>query len=434
MASPDYREPVNRNHGPLGPSSDHEGPTRRSRIPAVAVVFAVALAVAAPAQGTLSGRLDRALRAPGVSRDWTGAFVFDLNRGSIVYRHHGSLSLRPASNEKLTVAVTVLDRLGPSFRIPTEVLGDGSFTPKGVWRGRLVLKGYGNPALHSSGLRWLAERIRAQGVVKVTGAIVGDETYFDKARVGPGWKPSFYKEESPPLSALIVDRARIDGHISSDPARAAAILFKRALKAAGIAVPGRVVKDRAPPEAVLLARLRSRRSAWLIRRMNLVSDNFYAEMLLKELGARIEGTGSTRAGARVVRSTLRRHLTTMHGVRIADGSGLSAYDRLTARALTELLIWAVSDDAIRSPLVASLPIAGVRGTLKDRMTSAPAYRHVYAKTGTTDRASALSGYATNGSLSPRYVFSVLMNGNPIPWWYAREAQDRFGQVLAGAAQ
>jgi D-alanyl-D-alanine carboxypeptidase/D-alanyl-D-alanine-endopeptidase (penicillin-binding protein 4) len=94
----------------------------------------------------------------------------------------------------------------------------------------------------------------------------------------------------------------------------------------------------------------------------------------------------------------------------------------------------VSDGAIRGPFVASLAIAGVSGTLEDRMQNPPAYRHVYAKTGTTDRASTLSGYVTNSALSPRYVFAILQNGTPIPWWYARQAQDRFAQVLAGAAQ
>jgi serine-type D-Ala-D-Ala carboxypeptidase/endopeptidase (penicillin-binding protein 4) len=405
----------------------------RRRLAAVVTAAVVVLTVAAPAGATLRDRLQRALVADGVSRDRTGAFVFDLVRSRVVYRQHRSLSLRPASNEKLTVAVTVLDRLGPGFRIPTQLLGQGSLAPDGVWHGRLVLKGYGNPSLTTSHLARLAERIRAAGIRKVTGAIVGDESFFDKQRVAPGWKASYYKDECPPLSALIVNRARIDGHISSDPALAAATLFKRALRNAGVAVPGRVVRDRAPADAAVLAQLRSPSAARLVRRMDLVSDNFYAEMLLKQLGARFRDSGSTAAGARVVRTELRHRGVTMTGVRIVDGSGLSAYDRLTAHAVTELLISAVTDDAIRTPFVASLPIAGVSGTLKDRMLRAPAYRHVYAKTGTTDRASALSGYVTNSSLSPRYVFGILMNGNPIPWWYARKAQDRFAQVLAGAA-
>jgi D-alanyl-D-alanine carboxypeptidase/D-alanyl-D-alanine-endopeptidase (penicillin-binding protein 4) len=406
----------------------------RTWIGAIGGVLAVALAVAAPAGASLRSSLDRALVTTGVSSSRTGAFVFDLARGSIVYRHNRSLALRPASNEKLTVAVTALDRLGPTFRIPTEVLGQGQRDGNGVWHGRLYLKGYGNPALKTQGLKRLVNKVQAKGIVEVTGAIAGDESYFDTIRIGPGWKPSYYKEESPPLSALVVNRARIDGRIATEPARAAARLFRRRLIAAGIRVGGRVVTAAAKSDATLLGRIRSRQMNRLIRRMDRVSDNFYAEMLMKELGAVVRGNGTTAAGARVVRRELRQRGVSMTGVRIADGSGLSAYDRLTARAVAMLLISAVSDDAIRGPFVASLPIAGVRGTLEDRMKSPPAYRHVYAKTGTTDRASALSGYVTNGALSPRYVFAILQNGNPIPWWYARQAQDRFAQVLAGAAQ
>jgi D-alanyl-D-alanine carboxypeptidase len=351
----------------------------------------------------------------------------------MAYRQNPLLSLRPASNEKLTVAVATLDRLGVTFQIPTEVLGEGALD-NGVWEGRLILKGYGDPSLTRRGLARLAAQVRTAGIVKVTGAILGDETFFDTVRVGPGWKPSYYKEESPPLSALVVDRARIGTRISDEPARTAALLFKQALKAAGISVPGRAVKGAAGPSAGVLAHIHSALLSTLVRRMNRRSDNFFAEMLLKELGAQRRGSGTTADGARVVRSELNERGVTMTGVRIADGSGLSAYDRLTARAIGELLISAVSDPTIKAAFVASLPVAGVNGTLADRMTTGPAYRHVFAKTGTTDRASALSGYATNTSYVPRYVFAILMNGNPVPWWTARRAQDRFAQVLAGAAQ
>ena len=161
--------------------------------------------------------------------------------------------------------------------------------------------------------------------------------------------------------------------------------------------------------------------------MNRVSDNFYAEMLLKQLGARIRGNGTTTAGTRVVVAELAERGVPLDGVRIADGSGLSRYDRLTARALAALLISAWSDATIKDPFVASLPIAGVSGTLEDRMTKPPAYANVYAKTGTTETASTLSGYVRT-----RYVFSILQNGYPIAWYYARKTQDRFATVLAGA--
>jgi D-alanyl-D-alanine carboxypeptidase/D-alanyl-D-alanine-endopeptidase (penicillin-binding protein 4) len=390
--------------------------------------IALALVLAAPSAAALRDALSRALVTPGVSSSATGAFAFDLSRSSIVYRHNQRVPYRPASNEKLTVAVTALDRLGPRFRIPTEVLGEGALDAAGVWQGRLILKGYGDPWLTSRRLARLAAQVRAAGIVRVTGRILGDESYFDARRVGPGWKPTFYKEESPPLSALVVNRAHVGNRMVDEPARAAARLFKTALQAAGVAVPRTARKGLARSGAVLVARSRSRYLSRIVGRMDLVSDNFFAEMLLKQLGAQIRGSGTTAAGARVVRSELRERGVNMTGVRIADGSGLSSYDRLTARAIGQLLISAVSDSAISSAFVASLPVAGVSGTLEDRMKRLPAYRHVFAKTGTTNRASALSGYVTT-----RFVFAILQNGDPIAYWYARKAQDRFAQVLAGAA-
>jgi serine-type D-Ala-D-Ala carboxypeptidase/endopeptidase (penicillin-binding protein 4) len=405
-----------------------------SRTSIAALAALVALALASAASASLQTRLSRALVTPGVSSARTGAFVYDLSRSRMVFGQNRRLALRPASNEKLPVAVTALERLGPASLISTEVRGVGSLTANGVWQGRLVLKGYGNPSLQTSGLRRLAEKVRGSGISKVTGKIVADESYFDKVRVGPGWKASYYKDECPPLSALIANRARFEGRIASDPARVAGVLFKRQLKAVGVTVLGRVVKGTADPGSVQLGVIRSSPLSSIVRRMNRISDNFYAEMLLKLIGARVRGNGTTAAGAAVVRTTLRSHGVPLRGVRIADGSGLSRYDRLTARAIGYLLIWAVSDADFKSTFVGSLPVAGVNGTLKDRMESAPAYRHVVAKTGTTNRASALSGYVKNASFKPRFVFSILQNGKPIPWWYARQAQDRFAQVLAGAAQ
>jgi D-alanyl-D-alanine carboxypeptidase/D-alanyl-D-alanine-endopeptidase (penicillin-binding protein 4) len=333
---------------------------------------------------------------------------------------------RPASNEKVTVAVTALDRLGPQFRIPTEVLSKGAVDGAGVLQGPLFLKGYGDPWLGIARLEKLVAQLR-RGIRKVTGRILGDESYFDRVRVGPGWKPSFYKVESPPLSALVVNRGRVGKRTWDQPARAAALLFRRTLRAGGIAAPGRIGKSTAPADATLLARVRSSYLTRIVYRMDHVSDNFFAEMLLKQIGKRVRGEGSTKAGTAVVRAELRQRGVTMTGLRIADGSGLSLYDRLTTRALGELLISATSDSAIGSEFVASLPIAGVNGTLKDRMERLPAYRHVFAKTGTTDLASALSGYVRT-----RFVFSILQNGSPISYYYARKAQDRFAQVLAGA--
>jgi serine-type D-Ala-D-Ala carboxypeptidase/endopeptidase (penicillin-binding protein 4) len=392
----------------------------------LAAVAVVAAAAPAPAGAqTLSQRLDDALTIAGVSRAQTGALAFDLASGRAIYRLHRSRSLRPASNEKLGVALAALERLGPSHRIRTTALGVGSRTGS-TWRGRVVLKGYGDPSLTTADLRRLASQVAAAGIRRVAGRIVGDESYFDRHRTAPGWKASFYKLESPPLSALVVNRARVDGRTVDNPALAAAKAFRRALVRAGISVRGGAMVGAAPRGSPRLAIVRSPTVARLVRRMNKWSDNFYAEMLVKHLGAKLRGAGTTAAGCLVVRRVLAARNVPLAGVRIVDGSGLSRYDRATARALGALLVSAWRDPAVRRPFFASLAIAGVDGTLEDRLRRSSVRGRVRAKTGTTSAASALSGY-----VGSRFVFAILQNGSPISWSRARTAQDRFVRILAG---
>jgi serine-type D-Ala-D-Ala carboxypeptidase/endopeptidase (penicillin-binding protein 4) len=396
-----------------------------SRVLVVFIAAFIALAAASPAAGSLKTRLDRALRTQGVSSSQTGAIVYDRSKRAYVYRHNAGRSLKPASNEKLSVAVTALSILQPGYTIPTQLRAEGSRSGS-VWNGRLILKGYGDPALTGPQLGLLARAVKNAGITRVTGAILGDESFFDDVRVGPGWKASYYKVECPPLSALVVNRAHFKGYITSRPALAAAKLLRRKLVDRGIRVDERARLGRAGKSSTVLATAHSPVLRALVRRMDRQSDNFYAEMLVKVLGAAERSSGTTRDGMRVIRAELRSRGVPLRGVVLADGSGLSAYDRLTARATAKLLRSARADSDISAAFVGSLPVAGVNGTLSDRMQSGPAYANVYAKTGTTDSASALSGYVRK-----RYVFSILQNGNPIPWWYAREAQDRFAQVLAG---
>jgi D-alanyl-D-alanine carboxypeptidase/D-alanyl-D-alanine-endopeptidase (penicillin-binding protein 4) len=402
------------------------GVTCRRKLVALSALF-LAAALAAPAGAqSLRDKLDRALTVSGVSRARTSALAVNLGTGTVVYGWHRDRSLRPASNEKLGVALAALDRLGPDYRFRTELLGVGSRSGS-TWQGRLVLKGYGDPSLTRGDLRKFASKLRARGIRRVTGGIRGDETYFDKRRTAPGWRASYYKNESPPLSALVVDRARVNGRTQDNPALIAARAFKNALLAAGISVGGKAARGSAPPGPTTLAIVRSRTTAAIVRRMNKDSDNFYAEMLVKHLGAKQRGAGTTSAGCAVVRHVLKERNVSLSGVRIADGSGLSRYDRATAAAVAQLLVSAWRDTGLRASFLASLPIAGVDGTLKDRMRTGPAHGRVRAKTGTTNTASALSGY-----VGTRYVFAILQNGSPIAWVNARRSQDRFAQALAGA--
>jgi len=384
----------------------------------IACVAVNAATAAAPA--AIEPKLTKALAAPSLSLRRTSALAVDVSTGSIVFAHNASLPVAPASNEKIPVSWAALTRLGAGYRFHTEVYGVGT-RAGAAWDGDLVLKGYGDPTLSTADLDRLAATIRGRGIRSVSGRVLGDESFYDRKRGVPGWKSYFVGGETPPLSALVVDRAR--GWPALSPPLLAARSLRDALVRRGVSVEGRPGLGVAPAEAASLATDVSDPLALIVRRMNHESDNFYAEMLLKQLLAATGKVGTSAGGGRLVVTTMREAGIPVDGVRIADGSGLSSLDRLTAEALVGVLRAGATDPAIRTAFVGSLAVAGVSGTLSGRL---PTLRgQVKGKTGTTDLACTLSGL-----IRSTVAFAVLENGSPVPSWAARAAQDRFVTILA----
>ena len=396
----------------------------RRSVLTIALLLAVASSGRAAAP-PLSLRLAEALAVPGYSASASGAVVVDLTTGATVFARNPDLPLEPASNEKLAVTFAALHELGVTYRFRTEVFGRGR-QEGSTWQGDIVLKGFGDPTLTSLQIGRLATQIARLGIKRVTGRVLGDESWFDTKRTGPGWKASFFLKECPPLSALVVDRASYDGHVALQPALAAAAQLRKLLRAHGVST-GPVGLGRAPAGALALAQVDSGTLPEVLQEMNRASDNFTAELLTKELGAEVGDGGTTAAGVAIVRKELATSGIPLAGVRIVDGSGLSLADRLTARAVSALLVTAWNDSELRQTVWSSLAVAGVNGTLENRMQRRPARASVHAKTGTTDEASALSGYAHG-----RYAFALLENGDPVAIGPAHKAEDQFATVLASA--
>ncbi|GIU95589.1 MAG: peptidase S13 [Gaiellaceae bacterium] len=373
---------------------------------------------------SIAADLRAALAQPGGDRSRTAALAVDLRSGETVLAWNARMPLRPASTEKLAVAFAALEELGPRYRFRTTVEGDGSRHGH-VWHGNLYLVGGGDPTLSIRDLERLAARIAALGIRRIDGRVLGDESLFDTQRAAPGWKPSFLGDESPPVSALSAAGRR--GPSANGSAAAAAHAFAEALRRRGILVSGSPGTGVAPLAAVPLAEDASPPLRLVVRLLNRDSDNFAAEVLLKSLGATRGSRGSFAGGAAVVRRTLVEAGVPMSGVRIVDGSGLSAHDRTTARTLVAILRAALADSELREPFVSSLAVAGVSGTLEHRLERPPVRGRVRAKTGTTSRASALAGL-----VGTRYAFAVVQNGSPVDAWSARAAQDRFVTLLAGS--
>ena len=324
--------------------------------------------------------------------------------------------LRPGSNEKLLVATAALAAIGPEATYTTDVRTAGA-RDGAVLQGDVALVGGGDPTLRSTGphsLDALARQVRAGGVATVAGDLVGDEGRYDSQRTAAGWTPGFSMPQFVgPLSALAVDEngLRIDPDYVADPLAGNLEAFRAALARAGVTVLGVNRPGRAPAPGVaataVLASLTSAPLRVIVADMLTRSDNFVAELLVKELGWFSSGVGSTPAGlayAEEVAASLGAPLTG----RSADGSGLS---RLNARPARE---WRTLLDVARSQpwwdiFLDGLPLAGRTGTLAGRMRGTPAEGALRAKTGSVRESRALSGYLT--TVGGRHVvFSLIVNG------------------------
>lgn len=338
----------------------------------------------------------------------SGGLVYDLSTKQTLFGEHAETLRAPASVEKLYTATALLERLGPEARLETTVLGSGHLAPEGVWEGNLYLHGGGDPTFgttafirsHYGGLgtsvaTLAAQLAHADGIRRVTGSVEGDESSFDSLRGEPssGYRVDPFLEGT--LSALAFNRGA-SGHYhgAHAPAAYAAHELASALHAMGVAVQGGSGAATAPAGATRLAAAASPTIAQLLGLTLPPSDNFFAETLLKDLGARVAGAGTTAAGARVVRETLAAIGVHPH---VVDASGLSRADRTSPQQVVTLLA-ALAPTTLGTILRDDMAVVGHSGTLSERMRGTAAAGRCQGKTGTLTGVSNLVGYcrAVNG--------------------------------------
>ena len=371
---------------------------------------------------SLSRQIDSALA--GSSARVVG-FRVEISGLGVVASRNAFAPLPPASTQKSFVALTALNLLGPTARLKTTVRGP-SVSSDGVLRGPLVLVGSGDPTLSSADLSVLAGKLRRRGVRIVTGGLYGDDGLFDRIRAAPGWKAAFTPSEAGPLSALVVDRNqwRWDPGYLREPVVGNVSRFRAILVKAGISVRGANRRGAPLTPTRLLASHDSAPLSVLVRSMLKDSDNLAAELLLKRLGA-TRGFGTTATGLAVVRAHLNSLGVSMG--RVADGSGLSTYDRESPAAEVALLR-AAQTSSSGSALRLSMPVGCVDGTLKRRFCGTAAASRVFAKSGTLDYIRVLSGYAiTRSGRQVRFAFMLSGCGSGLA---ARGAIDRAVVALA----
>jgi len=354
------------------------------------------------AQSALAGQLAHELAIAGSG---SGAYVYDLSAGRPVFAERATVARPPASVEKLYTATAALELMGPQETLSTTVFGSGHLAPGGRWEGNLYLRGGGDPTfgsalfvgLHYGGLgatvSRLALELKRAGVRSVSGAVDGDESYFDSLRGDPSSGYASDPELEGSLSGLAFNRGETGKQTGPRaPAAYAAYELRGAMRAQGIAVHGGAAAV-APAGASALASVRSPTLAQLLGLTLPPSDNYFAETLLKDIGARYGGGGSTSAGAEVVRREMARVHIHPH---LLDGSGLSHSDRTSPIEVVTLLA-SIAHTPLGTTLRKDLAVVGHTGTLSERMRGTPASGRCQAKTGTLIGVSNLAGYCQSAS-------------------------------------
>ncbi|MCC7195548.1 MAG: D-alanyl-D-alanine carboxypeptidase/D-alanyl-D-alanine-endopeptidase [Gemmatimonadaceae bacterium] len=398
--------------------------------------------------------VDTMVTAPAFRNANWGILIVDPAASDTLYSRNAGKLFMPASNQKLLTGATALAQLGASYRFTTRFASTGPMDS--VMRGDLVVFGTGDPTFsdtlqggdYRNAFRAMADSIATRGIRRIAGALVRGGPAFTDAQCGYGWELDDLDE---PYAACVdelfvnegyqrVRRVRRNGDSATvaaairDPRGAFFSALSEALAERGIAVAGgtdtlRVVADSGLAPVFTL---RSVELPAILARMLKPSQNQVAELLFKTLGRERTGVGTADSARRVVERQLVAWGADTAGFAVRDGSGMSRHDYVTPETIIRVL-----DEMRRAPTFplwyAAMPVAGVDGTLENRMRGTAAAGNVRAKTGTVDKARSLSGYVTAAD-GRMLEFSFLCNNFTVPNREVERVQDAILATIAARAR
>ena len=362
-------------------------------------------------------RLDSLTTDPLLERTQLGLMVYDLSADSVLYSYGGKQTMRPASTMKLLTSVTALDLLGAGYAYRTYLYYKGKIA-EGVLSGDVWIVGSMDPLFDETDMRVFAETLHRVGVDTIRGRIIQDTSFKEEQLLGEGW---CWDDDNPQLTPLLISRK--DEFASQ---------FKDELVKCGVVVEAPISAGRLPRDKdVLLVCSRSHSLNEVLVPMMKESDNLYAESMFFQIAASM---GKRPAEAAHARQQIKQLLAKagVNGVqyRIADGSGLSLYNYVTPELMVLLLRYAYLKRDVMAALYPALPVAGVDGTLKKRMTKGAAYENVHAKTGTLSGISSLAGYCRAAN---RHMLAFcIINQGVMKHADGRAFQDKVCEVLCSS--
>lgn len=361
----------------------------------------------------------------GFSEQGMGAYVRPANGAQPLLASYSDIPRNPASTMKLVTSYAALGVLGPNYRWPTEIYTSGNLAGDTL-QGDVIVKGYGNPDFRIEDFRQLLQALRAHGIRNIAGNFVIDKSYFSVANQGviDGNVDADYNAE--PEALLYNERGSCYEvrNKAGQVQRVCPVLPHDGKTMANLNVNlfgdfwkiwvgemhgqlgGTLQVSQLPGNAQLVSTQYSNPLSQILMTINKDSNNVMARQVLLSMGAKQFGApGTAQKGASAVGQFLESRGLHLSSLRIENGCGLSRVERISAHDMGDMLV-----DAYNSPyrdaLMSSMAVAGVDGTVKNRMKNI-AGRGKF-KTGTLRDTRALAGYlmAANGQT---YVISILHN-------------------------
>jgi D-alanyl-D-alanine carboxypeptidase/D-alanyl-D-alanine-endopeptidase (penicillin-binding protein 4) len=326
----------------------------------------------------------------------------------------------PASNQKLISTAFALDRLGPDFRLRTQLVQQAD--------GTLELKGQGDPDLGIAGLQRFAMAAMGQGGAR--GASAGFVNLMVQEEPRQNWWPNDWHPADrayaygAPITRLALTSNALGGAVS-DPYRRLETLFKKEVKRRGGSIQVQQVQpisnsqqSQQSDDSILLHEETSAPMHALLSLANTESHNFTAEVLLRQAADQWD----VRAASAAAHRWMQQQGIPVKGLRIADGSGLSRNNRVSSQTIAALLM-RMDQHPYASYYQASMAIAGQRGTLRNYFIGSPIEGKFWGKTGTISGVRSISGILQTND-GPLYL-SMISNG-------ASRPNATIGQILRAA--
>lgn len=345
-----------------------------------------------------------------VNASSTSVLVRDLKTGNVVEAYNSDKPLIPASIMKSVTTATLLDKVGPKFKFETPVYLTGKIAG-GVVSGNILVVASGDPTINTSHapktpdfVAEIVSALRKAGISRIEGSIVIDESEFPGYAVNPKWGAGDLPHAYGTGTHGFNFEDNVNGKSSvKDPSGVFKTKLKKALADAGITLGDATVDDGGAKK--LLLKHSSATIDEIMRSCMMRSDNQFAETMLRLVGLRYGGEGSSAKGAEEMYKFWKNRNADMADVVIVDGSGLSRSNRVTSTFMADML-----QSMARNPYYASFfPLAGQEGTLRHLMAGTRLEGYIAMKTGSMTGIQCYAGYKLDDEYMPTHVIVIMMN-------------------------